>query len=266
MLNSFLFAGGGTGGHLTPGLAVAAELSRRDPTCRIVFVGTDRPLESRILAGTGYEHRALPVESARVLLRKPWRFFWRNYQAFRLARSVLDEVRPVGVIGLGGFASVPTVWHATQRRIPTVLLEGNAIPGRANRLLCRRAQAVCAATSGLEQRLPAAAHVCETGNPLRPQFADLWAQAEHVQNVGPHTLLVLGGSLGAEGLNRAVVDVISRRRSELAGWRIVHQTGAAHFEETARSYAAAGIVADVQPFFDDLPRHYGSATLAVTRA
>ena len=124
MQTCYLFAGGGTGGHLTPGLAVAAELRQRDPACRIVFAGTNRPLEKYLIANAGYEHVALPVESSHMLWRNPFRFAWGNYfRAYRLAQRLVDQERPAAVIGLGGFASWPTVRVASRRRRQTIILE-----------------------------------------------------------------------------------------------------------------------------------------------
>src|SRR5579864_4478072 len=100
----YVFAGGGTGGHLTPGLAVAAELLRHEHTSRIVFVGCDRPLDRRLVGADGYELRILPAESLAMLRRNPVRFAWRTWRAFRKARALIVAEKPAAVIGLGGFA------------------------------------------------------------------------------------------------------------------------------------------------------------------
>src|SRR4051812_9957608 len=102
---TYLFAGGGTGGHLFPGIAVAQELRRRSPSARIVFVGSTRAIESTIVAEYGLEHRSLPVEALPMLKRNPFRFFWRNWAAINAAKQTLLELQPAVVIGLGGFAS-----------------------------------------------------------------------------------------------------------------------------------------------------------------
>src|SRR5579872_1853528 len=118
--NCYLFAGGGTGGHLTPGLAVAAEILERDPASQIAFVGSNRPVEKKLIAGAGFEHYELPVESLRMLLRNPLRFAWRNWRAWRAAKEFVKSQRPIAVIGLGGFASVPTVMAAVSQGKPTI--------------------------------------------------------------------------------------------------------------------------------------------------
>jgi UDP-N-acetylglucosamine--N-acetylmuramyl-(pentapeptide) pyrophosphoryl-undecaprenol N-acetylglucosamine transferase len=262
----YLFAGGGTGGHLTPGLAVAAELRQRDSDCRIVFAGTDRPLELRLIASAGYERIGLPVESTQMLLRNPFRFATRNFRAYRLAQRLLDLDRADGVIGLGGFASMPTVLAATRRNIPTILLEQNAIPGRATRFLSRHASTVCTAFQATENVLKSGARVEVTGNPVRAEIAELSHRSCQSDTGAQRTLLVLGGSQGAESLNGAVMRMLERHPLPLAGWQIVHQTGAAQHLEMERRYRAAHLTAVVAPFFDDMPARYASATLVVSRA
>ncbi|MBI3865164.1 MAG: undecaprenyldiphospho-muramoylpentapeptide beta-N-acetylglucosaminyltransferase [Planctomycetia bacterium] len=261
----YIFAGGGTGGHLTPGLAVAAELRRDEPDCRIAFVGTDRPIEAGLIGGAGYAHMAIPVESSRTLRRNPFRFIWGNWCAYRDAWRFLEQENPAGIVGLGGYASVPTVLAASRRRIPTILLEQNAIPGRATRFLCRRVGAVCAAFAGIEHRLASGARVVVTGNPVRPGIAELFRHARPAGDRRP-TLLVLGGSQGAESLNSAMAAVLSRKPAALADWRVVHQTGPAQFGEVEQQYQSAGLDAVVQPFFDDMASLFASATLVISRA
>lgn len=265
--NCYLFAGGGTGGHLTPGLAVAAEILNDDCGARIIFVGSDRPLEKRLIAAAGYEHCVLPVESSAMLRRNPLRFAWQNWRAFRMARGLVDAERPKAVIGLGGFASVPSVLAATRRQIPTIVLEQNALPGRATRFLCRRVAAVCTAMGDVASKLPAGARIELTGNPVRREIADLYGRdTAAASRPTEQTLLILGGSQGAESLNEAVVGMLEERPSRLAGWQIVHQTGAAQYERIAEAYRRAEIAGVVRPFFEDLSDWYARATLVIARA
>lgn len=264
----YCFAGGGTGGHLTPGIAVAAELCARDSQCRIVFVGTGRPVESRIVADHGFEHRVLPIESMRTALRNPPRFLWRNMSAYRQARALLDELTPRAVIGLGGFASAPLVLATSRRNIPTLLLEQNVIPGRATRWLSKRASAVCSSFDETRDHLPHSANSIVTGNPVRPEIAALHANRRPagLPLRAPQTLLILGGSQGARAINDAIVSFVKREESKLAGWRIVHQTGVDQCEEVRRAYADSQVEHVVEPFFTDMASLYRDATLVVARA
>lgn len=262
----YFFAGGGTGGHLTPGLAVAAELLQHDHKCRIVFVGSDRPLEKLLVTADGYDHRVLPVEAPAMLRRNPFRFGWQNWRAYRLARALLETEKPKAVIGLGGFASVPSVLAAIQRRTPVILLEQNAIPGRATRFFSRRASAVCTSFGDTAGKLPAGSRVSMTGNPVRATIADLCRREAMPGASSPPTLLVLGGSQGAESLNEAVGGMLLENLPQLSGWRIVHQTGAAQHSQIAQAYHAAGFAHFAQPFFEDLSDWYSQATLVISRA
>lgn len=258
---TYLFAGGGTGGHLFPGLAVAEKLHRRQPGCRIVFVGSQRPIEAEILAAASAEHVALPIRSSADLKSRPCRFCVDQWRAIRIAGRLLREHQPRVVLGLGGFASFPLLVQARWRGIPYLLLEQNAIPGRVTRWMARRARRVCLSFADAEQYLPTAD--CRmTGNPIRGSIAGQFG----VRSNDERTLLILGGSQGAEALNQAVTRWAANQRECLSGWTIWHQTGPRQSAETAAEYSRLGIPAEVAPFWNDLPDRYASAGLVVSRA
>ena len=266
---TFIFAGGGTGGHLFPGVAVALELQRREPDARLLFVGSERELEQTILARLGLEHRSLPVESLRELTRHPWRFATRNWSAWRAARQLMREERPSVVIGLGGYASAPLVWQASRARSPVVLLEQNVIPGRATRWLARSASLVCTSFEETRERLPRGSKVEVTGNPVRREMAEIGREFATTMTTAPSTpreLLVLGGSQGADSLNEALVAALSLLGDAISGWRVVHQTGARQVGAMRRAYAGLSVDAVVEPFFDDMLARYRAASLVVSRA
>ena len=262
---TFIFTGGGTGGHLFPGIAVALELKHREPNARLLFVGSERELEQTILARHGLEHRSLPVESLRELTRHPWRFATRNWLAWRAARQMMHEERPSVVIGLGGYASAPLVWQASLARGPVVLLEQNVIPGRATRWLSRSASLVCTSFAETGERLPRGAKVEVTGNPVRREIADCVSHLA-AASTAPRELLVLGGSQGADSLNEAVVAALRLVGEARSGWRVVHQTGARQVEAMRRAYAELSMSAVVEPFIDDMLARYRAASLVVSRA
>lgn len=262
---TFIFAGGGTGGHLFPGVAVALELKRREPNARLLFVGSERELEQTILARHGLEHRSLPVESLRELTRHPWRFATRNWTAWRAARQMMREERPSVVVGLGGYASAPLVWQASLARGPVVLLEQNVIPGRATRWLSRSASLVCTSFVETSEHLPRGANVEVTGNPVRREIAEFAANLPATSN-SPRELLVLGGSQGADSLNEAVVAALNLLGEARSGWRVIHQTGPRQVETIRRAYAELSWHAVVEPFFDDMLARYRAASLVVSRA
>jgi UDP-N-acetylglucosamine--N-acetylmuramyl-(pentapeptide) pyrophosphoryl-undecaprenol N-acetylglucosamine transferase len=259
-----VFAGGGTGGHLFPGIAVATALKERGVAARCLFVGSTRSVERQIVAQHGFEHVALPVESSSVLWRSPVRFANRLWKSARAAQALLPECNASIVVGLGGFACVPVAWAARSCGIPMVLLEQNAIPGRATSWLCRRAELTCLGFPDAARHLPYGSRSVVTGNPVRSQIAILVAAGPASES--DRKLLVLGGSQGSVSLNEAFLACVERSPNDFTGWRIVHQTGRRDFEQVRQRYAALEIEACVAPFFDDLVEHYQRAALAVARA
>lgn len=260
---TYLFAGGGSGGHLFPGIAVAEELRRRDPAARCLFVGSDREIERRIVEENGLEHRALPVQPSTSVWRNPFRFAWTYWKSTREARKLLDLETPKAVIGLGGFASVPVARTARAGGYPLVLLEQNTVPGRASRWLAKRATAVCTSFEQTERDLPAGSTVEMTGNPVRRSIAELHDRPDGHE---PPVLLVLGGSQGAVAVNDAVLLAVGHLGARLSGWRIVHQTGERDVDRVRALYERLGVEATVEAFFTDLVPWYRTATVAVARA
>lgn len=260
-----LIAGGGTGGHLYPGIAVARAWLGKGPDHQVLFVGTARGIEARVLPREG-----LPLETisaAGVLGRS----FGRQLEAaamlvWGLAQSLglVGRFRPNVVLGVGGYASAPAVVASWMRRRPIVLLEQNIVPGLANRLLARLARRVAVSLPGAAPHFPSG-KVVETGLPLRPEFAEVPARGVDFWE-GPLRVLIFGGSQGAHAINRAVVEALPHLGEALGGMRFVHQTGEADFEEVRAAYAESGAQAEVVPFLYDMAERYRWAHLAVARA
>lgn len=260
---TLILAGGGTGGHLTPGLAVATELRQRAPDARVVFVGSDRPIDQRLLAGQ--ERRVLSPLPLRSAWRSPARFAWAWWQAHRQARALLAEVGPHVVCGLGGLASIPLIRAACQAGLPTLLLEQNVIPGRANRWLARSAHRVCVSFRETIDLLPHPDRCRLTGNPVRPAFASL-AKVGSGPVTNPSTVLILGGSQGAQPLNNALLAQLPESPAVWKNFHWVHQTGDTATDELRDAYLRAGLSAEVAAFFPDLERRLPQAAVVVTRA
>ena len=261
---TYIFAGGGTGGHLYPGIAVAQELQRREPDARVRFVGSDKVLEESILAPYHFEHHSLPVESLHTLKRRPVHFIVRNWQAWRSARLMIRDERPAVVVGMGGYASAPIVWAANRAGIPVVLLEQNVIPGRTTRWLARSAAVICVSFPETAA-LPTSVRIEVAGNPLRREIADLHADLPRA-NAVPLVLLVIGGSQGADSLNDAVMIAVQKLTSDLANWRIVHQAGPRQVESIRATYSKLSVTATVEPFFSEMADQYREASLVISRA
>jgi UDP-N-acetylglucosamine--N-acetylmuramyl-(pentapeptide) pyrophosphoryl-undecaprenol N-acetylglucosamine transferase len=260
MARKVLVAAGGTGGHLFPGIAVADELRRRDPATRVLFVGTPKGLESRIVPRAGYPLELLPIlPLVGVGARRTLQGLLALPRGLLRAAAVVRRERPEAVLGVGGYAGGPVVLAAALMGVRTVILEPNARPGFTNRVLKPFVRhAACAYE---EARREFGSKGVLTGNPVRGGFAAL-PRREHRT---PYTLLVFGGSQGSRVLNQAVLAALPHLpgRERI---RIVHQTGEAMRDEVAAAYAAAGREAEVLPFLDDMEARFAAADLVLCRS
>ena len=255
-----VIAGGGTGGHLYPGLALADALAARG--LGVAFVGTASGIEARVVPGAGYPLRLIPGGQLRG--GGLGRALGGLVAAARGALAglvLLGELRPRLVVGVGGYASVAVVVAAWLRRIPIVLLEQNVVPGAANRTLARLARRICVGFAETVPRFPRARAV-HTGNPIRPDVLRPRAAASHA-GLG---LLVFGGSAGAHRLNLAALDAVKVLGPRARALAITHQTGAADLEAVRAGYAALGLAARVEPFIADMGGAYAEADVVVARA
>jgi UDP-N-acetylglucosamine--N-acetylmuramyl-(pentapeptide) pyrophosphoryl-undecaprenol N-acetylglucosamine transferase len=254
-----LIAGGGTGGHVYPAIALADAIHKACPRAVVRLVGTERGLEARVVPAAGWP---LELVSAQPVLGRGFADKLRALVA--LARGTVQAVRLLRrtgaslVIGVGGYASVPAVLAAALLRVPIGLLEVNARPGRANRLLGRFARGVFVQFDAAARYFPAGRCV-RTGVPIRDIPEARPGDPSRVR------LLVFGGSQGSRTLNRALTGALDQLAPR-DGFRITHQTGPAHFDEVRAEYARAGVAADVAPFYDDLPERIAQADLVVSRA
>ena len=260
-----IIAGGGTGGHLMPALALARAAA--DAGHEPVLVGAERGLEAQILPRHPFRFHLLPMEP---LYRSAW---WRNLRwpviavrVWRAAGQVLTRERPAIVIGTGGYAAGPVVWRAQRAGIPTVLQEANAFPGLATRLLARRARQIHLAFPEARARLTAGptTEVCVTGNPVRPPEPGDRTTALAQFGLPPSrpTVLVIGGSQGSRALNEAVAGAIAS--GALAGVNVLWSTGLPHHAPYAHLEAPGHVV--VRGFLDPIAPAYRAADLVVSRA
>ena len=260
-----VIAGGGTGGHLYPGLAVARELARRAPGVRVTFAGTARGLEARVVPREGFE---LDVLRSAGLKGKSLAATLRGVGLLPLgavdAWRIVSRRRPQVVLGVGGYSSGPVVLVAALRGVATMVLEQNAVPGLANRLLARF---VDAAAVTYEEALPwFRGRGFVSGNPVREGFA-AGAGGAGVTTAGAATrLLVFGGSQGARAINAAMVEAAPILRSSGAVIEIAHQTGAPDLDRVREGYREAGLEARVEPYLDEMEREMAWADLVVCRA
>jgi UDP-N-acetylglucosamine--N-acetylmuramyl-(pentapeptide) pyrophosphoryl-undecaprenol N-acetylglucosamine transferase len=262
---TLVFAGGGSGGHLFPALAVDAAIREARPAAWIKYFCSDRKIDSAILDRAGVDFETVPSESS-ARWRTPWRIVVRNWRGYRMAKLRLKELQPDCVIGCGSFASVPTVLAARSLGIPILLLEQNVTPGRATRWLAKHADAICVSTTETEEFLPREMQrIHVTGNPVRPSIVRL-RRAAPIAPGNAKQLLILGGSLGSQTLNAQVAPVLVSLPSELAEWRVVHQSGPEQVDALQAQYNAAGLDARVVPFLDSIEAEYARSDLVVCRS
>ncbi|HLG14152.1 MAG TPA: undecaprenyldiphospho-muramoylpentapeptide beta-N-acetylglucosaminyltransferase [Blastocatellia bacterium] len=257
-----LIAAGGTGGHVFPGVAIAREFKRRYPDAEILFVGTPRGLESQIVPREGFRLEMIQVSALKGVS------MWRRLKSlaqlplsFFAAMRILRRFRPDVVIGAGGYSSGPTLLMAAMMRIPTLVVEPNAMPGFTNRVLARVADAAALTFNEAGKYFKGRGHV--TGNPVRGDFGRIARKARgDCLNV-----LVFGGSQGARAINRAMAGALPLLASKKNVLTITHQTGEADFEMVRKAYEAAGFgEAAVKRFIDDMPAEFERADLLICRA
>ncbi|UCG17002.1 MAG: UDP-N-acetylglucosamine--N-acetylmuramyl-(pentapeptide) pyrophosphoryl-undecaprenol N-acetylglucosamine transferase [Phycisphaerales bacterium] len=264
-----VFAGGGTGGHLFPPLAVASALRLRVPDVRFAFLGTDRAIDRRILDGSDCQLIPQPVQPLRA--RSPWTypgFLAAWIAARRRCRSYFAATQPVVVVGTGGFASGPGVVEARRAGIPTALINPDVIPGRANRYLASRADMIFAQWDEAAAYFGNHPAVKITGCPVRPEFQGASRQAG-LSRFGlddrRKTLLVTGASQGARSLNNAVLAILDDLTS-IDGWQLLLITGATDQDRVSRAWASRVVVGAVVPFTEHMADALAAADLVVARA
>jgi UDP-N-acetylglucosamine--N-acetylmuramyl-(pentapeptide) pyrophosphoryl-undecaprenol N-acetylglucosamine transferase len=263
-----VIAGGGTGGHLYPGIAVARELQARHSDAVVSFAGTARGIESRVVPREGFELDLIRsggvkgksmVHRLRGALLVPLGLFdgWR----------IVSARRPSLVIGVGGYSSGPVVLVAALRGVPTMLLEQNAVPGLTNRLLAHVVKAAAVAFESTQSFFGGKAFV--SGNPVRPEFFGM-AGPQQESALDDQTsitrVLVFGGSQGAHAINVAMVEAAPQLAAAASTLRLVHQTGERDVEMVRAGYLNAGVSAEVEPFLFDMGHRLRQADVIVCRA
>lgn len=260
-----VIAGGGTGGHLYPGVAVARELLRRQPDAHVTFAGTARGLEATLVPKEGFE---LDVIRSAGLKGRSIAAVTRGLAlmpvSFADAWALLSRRRPNIVIGLGGYSSGPVVMVAALRGIPTLLLEQNSVPGLTNRRLARVVRAAALTYDDVNNYFGRKAFV--TGNPVRPEFfTQSHAYQSSVLTDAPK-VLILGGSQGSHALNVACVAAAPELVRRHPGLEVVHQTGQRELAAVREGYERAGVGARTASFLDGVAGEIAAADLVICRA
>lgn len=258
--------GGGTGGHLFPAVATAQEFQKQMPDTKVLFVGTKRKVDTKSLGAYGFASESIlcyglkgknPLELFKAVAVLPVSYL----QALMIIRRFKPEI----IFGVGGYVTGPVVAAGKTLGIPVVIHEQNSVPGLANRKLGQMANRVCLSLPGSGTEFPAE-KILYTGNPVRSKILELVGKSLPREKV-KRTLLILGGSQGAQAVNGLIIEALcSFTDEELQGIRVIHQTGDRDEEQVRNTYQRRGIDAEVARFFMKMHEVYEQADLVVSRA
>ena len=266
-----IISGGGTGGHIFPAVSIANAIKAMHPDAKILFVGALGRMEMQRVPAAGYEIKGLPIQGFdRKNLLKNVKVLYKIWKSQRMAKNIIKEFRPQVAVGVGGYASGPTLNKAASMDIPCLIQEQNSYAGVTNKLLSKKAAKICVAYEGMERFFPAE-KILLTGNPVRQQLLETTqSKAEALRSFGldatKKTILIVGGSLGARTVNESVLKHIDAIRQ--SGVQFIWQTGKYYHaqitEQLAKEQKADNLV--VTDFISDMGAAYKAADLVVSRA
>ena len=266
-----IISGGGTGGHIFPAVSIANAIKELQPNTEILFVGAEGRMEMHRVPAAGYPIKGLPVAGFdRKNLLKNIPVLIKLFKSQRLARKIVKDFRPHAAVGVGGYASGPTLKVAGSMGIPTLLQEQNSYAGVTNKLLAKQAKKICVAYEGME-RFFDKSKIILTGNPVRQGLLNHSIQREEaISSFGldpqKKTVLILGGSLGARTINQCLMANLDKVKS--SGVQFIWQTGKIYIEEARKAVAQAGELPmlHVTDFISDMATAYSAADLVISRA
>ena len=266
-----IISGGGTGGHIFPAVSIANAIKQLQPEAKILFVGALGRMEMQRVPAAGYEIKGLPIQGFdRKNLLKNIKVLYKIWKSQRMARQIISDFRPQVAVGVGGYASGPTLNMAAEKGIPCLLQEQNSYAGVTNKLLAKKAAKICVAYEGMERFFPAD-KIMLTGNPVRQQLLDTKiSKDDALRSFGLDplykTVLIVGGSLGARTINESVLSHLDHIRQ--SGVQFIWQTGKYYHAQIMEQLNKVGkpdnmVVTD---FISDMGAAYQSADIVVSRA
>ena len=267
-----IISGGGTGGHIFPALSIADAIRAKHPDAKILFVGADNRMEMQRVPDAGYDIIGLPIAGFdRKNLLKNFKVLWKIFKSQRMAKKIIKEFAPQAAVGVGGYASGPTLKMAASMGIPTLIQEQNSYAGVTNKILSKGARIICVAYDGMERFFPHD-RIKFTGNPVRKNLLDMrGSRKEAMKEMGldenKKCVLIVGGSLGARSINEGIIANIEKIR-ENQDIQVVWQTGKLYFEEMKARAAEAGKPENltITDFVSDMANALSAADLVVSRA
>jgi UDP-N-acetylglucosamine--N-acetylmuramyl-(pentapeptide) pyrophosphoryl-undecaprenol N-acetylglucosamine transferase len=266
-----IISGGGTGGHIFPAISIANTVKQRFPDAEILFVGANDRMEMERVPAAGYEIKGLPVSGFnRSHKLKNIAVLYKLLKSLRMAKKIVREFKPDAAIGVGGYASGPTLWAATSLGVPALIQEQNSYAGVTNKFLSKRASRICVAYEGMERFFPSH-KIILTGNPVRKDLEEAVEKKEDALNYfhlqpGKKTVLVIGGSLGARTINKGMIRGIEQLIA--AGIQIIWQTGRLYYDALKQQLEEkeTSNLLWVADFISRMDYAYAAADLVVSRA
>ena len=268
-----IISGGGTGGHIFPALSIADAIRSKQPDAKILFVGANNRMEMQRVPDAGYEIKGLPIAGFnRKNLFKNIKVLWLIFKSQRMAKKIIKEFAPQVAVGVGGYASGPTLKMAASMNIPTLIQEQNSYAGVTNKILSKKAKMICVAYDNMERFFPHE-KIKLTGNPVRKSLIDMRSyRKEAIKAMGldeeKKCILIVGGSLGARSINEAIIANIETIRAN-SNIQFIWQTGKLYFEEMKQRAAEGKGKPDnlvITDFVSNMADALGAADLVVSRA
>ena len=267
-----IISGGGTGGHIFPALSIADAIRAKQPDAKILFVGADNRMEMQRVPDAGYDIVGLPIAGFdRKNLFKNFKVLWKILKSQRLAKKIIKDFAPQAAVGVGGYASGPTLKMAASMDIPTLIQEQNSYAGVTNKILSKRAKMICVAYEGMERFFPRE-KIKLTGNPVRKNLLEMRSNRKEAMKAmlldeNKKCVLIVGGSLGARSINEGIIANIEKIRAN-KDIQFIWQTGKLYFEEMKKRANEAGqpenlIITD---FVSNMANALSAANLVVSRA
>lgn len=266
----FFFAGGGTGGHIYPAIAVAEKLKKLEPACQIHFFCSKREIDKKILSKTGFDFTQLPAEGLSISPVRLLKFFRTFFQSAKIAEQKIAQCPNPVIIGIGGFAAAPVCWMAHKRKRPVFLINVDTIPGKANKLIARWAKEIFVQFEETKRYLKKQKYkISVVGCPLRSSFENPNPQRA-IEQLGldknKKILLITGASSGSQNINRTVCSLTGFLNGFANTWQVVHLTGVDNFEGVKTGYSGAKFSYKVIDYYDDMADLLSAADLLIGRS